>query len=77
MLVICPHDLNVGSLLKVMRGKPVQSADFFYANGEKSILFKLNPKAETNHPAKPILWSSIETVSGLFCDLRVIKIKQC
>jgi len=60
-----------------MRGKPVQSADFFYANGEKSILFKLNPKAETNHPAKPILWSSIETVSGLFCDLRVIKIKQC
>lgn len=46
MLVIYPHDPNVGSLLKVMRGKLVQSADLFYANGEKSILFKLNPKAE-------------------------------
>lgn len=43
---------NAGSLRKVMRGKLVQSADLFYANGEKSILFKLNPKAETNHPAK-------------------------
>lgn len=43
---------SAGSLWKVMRGKPVQSADLFYANGEKSILFKLNPKAETNHPAK-------------------------
>lgn len=77
MLVICPHDPSVGSLLKVMRGKLVQSADLFYANGEKSILFKLNPKAETNHAAKPILWSFIETVSGLFRDLRVVKMKQC
>lgn len=60
-----------------MRGKLVQSADLFYANGEKSILFKLNSKAEANCPAKPILWSFIETVSGRFHDLKVVKIKQC